>query len=179
MENRGEIAKIVAALLLPQVGGFVNGRNTRKEITGWYNQLKFPSFKPPNWIFGPVWTTLYTGMGYASYLVWKTGGGFNGDAKFPLILYGTQLALNWAWTPIFFGMHELKWSFVEILALTGSVAATGIAFYQTNKLAGYLFVPYFAWCAFASALNYSIYKLNTTQGSTAKIEDVTNSPKEK
>lgn len=179
MENKSELVKIAGAVLLPQLGGFVNGKLTRNEITGWYNQLTFPSFRPPNWLFGPVWVSLYTGMGYASYLVWKTGGGFSGPARFPLMLYGTQLALNWAWTPIFFGMHQLKWSAVEIVALTTSVAATGIAFYEIDKLAGYLFIPYFAWCAFASVLNYSIYKLNTPNASTATIEEVTDESKQK
>uniref|UniRef100_A0A2M4AG45 Putative peripheral-type benzodiazepine receptor n=1 Tax=Anopheles triannulatus TaxID=58253 RepID=A0A2M4AG45_9DIPT len=176
----GTVAKIGAAVVLPQLGGFVNGYLTRREIEVWYSTLKFPSFRPPNWVFGPVWTTLYASMGYASYVVWKTGGGFSGPARIPLILYGTQLALNWAWTPIFFSYHQLKWSVVEIVALTSSVAATGVAFYGIDRLAGLLFVPYFAWCAFASVLNYSIYKLNTpSKGNSATITEITDSEKEK
>jgi translocator protein len=102
--------QIAGAAILPNLGGWAGGFLTSKNIkSGWYESLKFPPCRPPNYVFGPVWTTLYSSMGYASYVVWKKGGGFSGAAKGPLTLYAAQLALNWAWTPIFFHMHELKW----------------------------------------------------------------------
>jgi translocator protein len=107
---RKPAVQIAGAVILPQVGGWINGLYARDGIKVWYQNLKHPSFRPPDYIFGPVWTALYSGMGYASYVVYKQGGGFNGPARFPLMLYGAQLALNWAWTPIFFHYHELKWA---------------------------------------------------------------------
>lgn len=101
--------QLAGAILLPVMGGWVSGLQTKKHIKTWYEALEKPELRPPNWAFPPVWTALYTGMGYASYVVWKQGNGFNGPARIPLILYGTQLALNFAWTPLFFGKHDLKW----------------------------------------------------------------------
>ncbi|XP_041072318.1 translocator protein-like isoform X3 [Carcharodon carcharias] len=92
--------------VLPNAGA-ISAYITQKEIPGWYATLKKPSWCPPNWVFGPVWTTLYTGMGYGSYLVWKELGGFSDKALIPLGLYGIQLVLNWAWPPIFFGAHKM------------------------------------------------------------------------
>lgn len=106
--------QIAGAMLLPNVGGFVNGKLTVSNLKPWYASLNKPKLNPPNWIFGPVWTSIYTAMGYASYLVWRDGGGFeltlgNDPAKYALTLYGTQLILNWAWTPLFFHYHSFKW----------------------------------------------------------------------
>ena len=104
-----EILKIAAAIAVPQIGGLVGAFLILPELMGWYQRLNFPPIVPPNWVFPPVWTILNAGMGYASYLVWKDGGGFDGTARLPLIMYGTQLVLNWAWTPLFFKLHKLKW----------------------------------------------------------------------
>lgn len=97
------------AIILPNIGGWAGGFITKSNIKPWYEGLKAPAWAPPSAVFGPVWTTLYCGMGYASYVVYNKGGGFSGAAKLPLSLYAAQLALNWAWTPIFFHYHEMKW----------------------------------------------------------------------
>jgi benzodiazapine receptor len=109
--------QIGAAILLPNIGGWASGIITRKHLKSWYQTLNLPKYRPPNAAFPIAWTSLYTSMGYASYLVWKNGGGFGGAARFPLMLYGAQFALNMAWTPLFFGMHELKWVSLKIKIL--------------------------------------------------------------
>lgn len=106
--------QIAAAVILPNIGGFINGRITFPQIPTWYAKLNKPSFRPPNWVFGPVWTSLYTAMGYASYLVYRdagfgTGGGASSAGQVALGLYGAQLTLNMAWSPLFFHFHSFKW----------------------------------------------------------------------
>lgn len=95
MGDKSEWLKIAGAMFLPNIQGFTLSRSLeyRKTLREWYPTLKFPPYRPPNYLFAPVWTSLYCGMGYASYLVYKAGGGFTGDARLPLALYGTQLAL--------------------------------------------------------------------------------------
>lgn len=152
--------RAVGAILLPNVGGIASSLIVRKEIKTWYETLKRPDWRPPNYMFGPIWTTLYCGMGYASYLVWRDGGGFQGLARTPLVFYASQLALNWAWSPIFFGAHKLDWALYEICALWLTVSACSYKFYGINKTAAYLMIPYLAWLSLATALNYVIYRDN-------------------
>ncbi|XP_049842783.1 translocator protein-like isoform X1 [Schistocerca gregaria] len=128
----------------------------------WYDRLRKPRWTPPRWAYAPVWSALYAAMGYASYLVWRDGAGFPGPARLPLVLYGSQLVLNWLWGPIFFGARNIPWSLADITLLWANVAACGYSFYGVNAVAGYLFVPYFLWMTLAAALNYQIYKLNCT-----------------
>ncbi|KAL4232701.1 hypothetical protein ACF0H5_007389 [Mactra antiquata] len=146
--------KPVAAILIPNIGGFAGNIYTRPAIkpktpgeVSWYMALKKPSFNPPNWIFPPVWTGLYCSMGYASYMIWRDGGGFSGDAKLPLACYGASLALNWAWSPLFFGAKKLGWALVDIVGLWGSIVACIVTFHQVNGTAAHLLFPYLGWMA--------------------------------
>lgn len=124
----------------------------------WYSTLKKPSWNPPGWIFGPVWSALYTMMAVAAWLVWNRGG-FAAQGR-PLRLFLTQLVLNAAWTPLFFGLHCPGAAFAEITLLWLAIAATLAAFRPVHQAAAWLLVPYLAWVSFAAALNFTLWRLN-------------------
>ena len=124
----------------------------------WYATLKKPSWNPPGWIFGPVWSALYTMMAVAAWLVWKRGG-FVAQRR-PLAQFLAQLVLNAAWTPLFFGLHRPGIAFVEIVLLWLAIAATLTAFQPVSRVAAWLLAPYLAWVSFAAALNFTLWQLN-------------------
>jgi benzodiazapine receptor len=124
-----------------------------------YTQLVRPGWAPPPSIFGPVWTVLYALMGIAAWLVWCVGGFL--AAKSALTLYLAQLALNALWSWLFFGWHHGALAFADIVVLWALIIATVISFWRIRPLAGALLVPYFLWVSFASALNYSVWQLNS------------------
>jgi translocator protein len=124
----------------------------------WYQSLNKPDWNPPAWLFGPVWTTLYTLMGIAAWLVWKEFG-FSG-AVAALSAFFVQLVLNGLWSQIFFGMQEPGWAFAEIILLLTAIVVTTILFFRKNRIAGWLMVPYIAWVSFATVLNGAIWILN-------------------
>jgi tryptophan-rich sensory protein len=125
----------------------------------WYATLKKPSWNPPDWIFGPVWSALYTMMAVAAWLVWKRGG-FAAQRR-PLTLFLVQLALNALWTPLFFGLHRPGLAFAEIVMLWLAIAATLAAFRPVSRPAAWLLVPYLAWVSFAAVLNFTLWRLNS------------------
>lgn len=124
----------------------------------WYMALEKPAWNPPSWVFGPAWTTLYILMAVAAWLVWRKAG-FSG-ARAALGLYLVQLALNMAWSGIFFGLRSPGWALVELVALWIAILFTTALFFRHSTLAGALMVPYLAWVAFAGALNAAIIRLN-------------------
>ena len=141
---------LAASLALPFVAGAIGSYFTFPNIVGWYASLVKPSFSPPNWIFGPVWTGLYILMGISLYLVWK---------KY-LKLFLLHLGLNAFWSIAFFGMHNIALAFATIIALWAVIVYMIAKFYEVNKLASYLLIPYILWVTFALLLNLSILVLN-------------------
>jgi translocator protein len=125
---------------------------------GWYATLAKPSWNPPGWLFGPVWTLLYTMMGVAAWLVWRRGGWTR--QRRSLGLYLLQWTLNALWTPLFFGLQRPGLALVEITVLVLSVVATLTSFWKTRRSAGLLMLPYALWVAFAAVLNFTIWRLN-------------------
>ena len=126
--------------------------------SSWYKGINKPSFNPPSWIFGPVWTLLFTLMGVSLYLVWTSS---NSNIKLiALIFFVIQFFFNVAWSYFFFGLGNPLYSFIEILFLLVLIFLTAFYFFKVNKIAGYLLIPYFLWVSFAAFLNYSILRLN-------------------
>lgn len=121
----------------------------------WYADLTKPEWNPPSWIFGPVWTLLYLMMAVAAWLVWKRVGWHRA-----LVFYFIQLLLNAAWTPIFFGAHELGWALVVIILMWFAILLTIRTFFQISKPAGWMLAPYLAWVTFATFLNFTLWRMN-------------------
>jgi benzodiazapine receptor len=124
----------------------------------WYAGLDKPFFTPPPWVFGPVWTTLYTLMGGAAWRVWRAAG--LSGARVALGLFAGQLAANAAWSPIFFGMHRMDLAFAVIAGMWLLIAATIVAFDRHDRVAAWMMAPTLAWVSVASALNLGLWWLN-------------------
>jgi tryptophan-rich sensory protein len=132
---------------------------TMQGMPQWYDSLARPAFSPPNWVFGPVWSLLYLMMAIAAWLVWRNPPGQ--ARRTALLLFALQLALNVAWSGLFFGLRSPGLAFVEIVFLWGAILATLLAFWRINVTAGGLLVPYLAWVTFAGVLNFAFWWLNS------------------
>ena len=151
---------LIISILLAQTAGIIGSLFTAQSVTTWYVALEKPFFNPPTWVFGPVWITLYTLMGIAAYLVWKKRAKQSKKVRKALTLYAIQLVLNALWSIIFFGYHVMGWAVVEIVILLMAIILTPRAFWNIDKRAGWLFIPYIAWVSFASILNISLWLIN-------------------
>lgn len=124
----------------------------------WYGTINKPSFTPPGWVFGPVWTALYIAMAVAVWLVSRRDG-WRAN-RLAISLYVVQLVFNALWSWIFFGQQEIGWALVNIVALWATIVVVMILFWRRNRSAGWLMLPYVLWVSFASFLNYSLWTLN-------------------
>lgn len=131
---------------------------TNTSVDNWYASLSKPSWNPPNWLFGPVWTTLYIAMAVSAWLVWRQQG--LSAVDWPMFLFVLQLALNAIWSGLFFGLRSPGWAFFEILALWFAIVGVIIAFHRVSRPAALLLVPYLGWVSFATVLNWTIWRMN-------------------
>jgi tryptophan-rich sensory protein len=158
MKNNN-VSKAILAILICQAAGIVGSFFTMPSIATWYAGLVKPVFSPPNWIFAPVWTTLFTLMGISAFLIWRAGLNRR-EVKIALAVFIGQLVLNTCWSIIFFGLHSPMAAFFEIIVLWSFILASIILFAKISKLAAVLLVPYILWVSFAAVLNYFIWRLN-------------------
>ncbi len=153
------LVRLIVAVLVCQLVGVLGSIFTVPSIPTWYASINKPAFIPPNWIFAPVWTTLFALMGIAAFLVWERGIK-KPEVKSALMVFGVQLALNLLWSVLFFGLQAPLYALIEIVILWLAILWTIIRFYRISKLAGWLLVPYILWVSFASFLNLSVWWLN-------------------
>jgi len=147
--------KLIISVVICQMAGVIGSIFTTSAIPRWYAKLKKPSFNPPNWVFGPVWTLLFLMMGISLYIVWNTG-----ITQLALIAFAAQLILNILWSIIFFGFKSPKYALIEIVALWITIFFTIISFYGISAIAALLLVPCLLWVTFAAILNYFVWVLN-------------------
>jgi len=153
------IIKFIVAIGVCQLAGFVGSIFTTPSIPTWYAALRKPAFNPPNWIFGPVWTSLFVLMGIAAFIVWNKGLDRKG-VKAALLLFIIQLVLNMLWSYLFFTLHSPLYAFVEIIILWLAILLTMVKFFPISRAAGYLLLPYILWVSFAAVLNFTLFRLN-------------------
>ena len=151
--------KLIVSLLACQAAGAIGGFFTARKIPTWYAGLVKPSFNPPSWVFGPVWTLLYLLMGYALYLVWREPEDLPGRTM-AMSFFVLQLFLNTLWSYFFFGLQKPWLALGEMALLWAAILASLLSFYPLSQQAGWLLTPYLAWVSFAFALNLSIARLN-------------------
>lgn len=155
-----KISRIAIVVIICLAVGYLSGMVTRASITTWYPTLVKPSFNPPNWIFAPVWTSLYVMMGVAAGLIWNQITTQKATVTKALQFFIIQLVLNALWSYLFFGLHNLMLATIEVVLLWLMIFETYSQFAKINKTASYLMLPYLAWVSFASVLTASIWWLN-------------------
>lgn len=165
---RKDSLRLGISIAIPLMAGAIGSIFTSESVSTWFQTIEKPSFSPPNWFFGPVWTTLYVMMGISLFLVWRATTStttFTKDRRSrkisAFIAFGSQLILNVSWSFLFFGLRSPQFAFVEIIILLISIVVTIVIFSKISKLAAILMLPYAGWVTFASFLNLQIWLLNS------------------
>ncbi|PIR63241.1 MAG: TspO protein [Candidatus Pacebacteria bacterium CG_4_9_14_3_um_filter_40_12] len=159
-KSKTNVPLLLSSILLSQLAGAIGSIFTASSIPTWYATLTKPFFNPPNWLFGPVWITLYTLMGIALYIVWNKANASKKKNYFPVWLFLAHLVINTLWSIIFFGVKDLLAALLTIFLLWGMIFALIKMFYKIEKKAAYLLYPYLAWVSFATLLNAALLLLN-------------------
>jgi len=157
--NRTQVTKLLVSIILPLSLGAIAGMFTSQSVPEWYATLNRPSFNPPNWIFGPVWTILYILMGISLFLIWKQN--VSKERNRAILVFLIQLLLNFGWSFIFFYFNKIGLALVEIILLWINIVIMLVLFYRIKPMAAYINIPYLLWVTFATLLNVSFYFLNT------------------
>jgi len=156
--KKESVIKLVIAVLVCQLAGLAGAIYTSGALTTWYASLQKPSFTPANWIFAPVWISLFLLIGISLWLVWQKEKKKNINAAF--VFFSIQLVLNAMWSAFFFGMRNPLYALIDIALLWLAILATILSFRKISKPAAYLLVPYILWVTFAAVLNFCIWRLN-------------------
>lgn len=149
---------LVTVPLIVVLGSFMGIVSNSGNANGWYQQLSQPSFQPPGWAFGVAWTILYTMMGLALAMILNARGAAGRGAA--ITIFTLHLILNYAWSPLFFGAHQVTAAFYLLLTILAGALVSTALFWRIRRTAGLLMLPYLAWLCFASALNFETDRLN-------------------
>jgi len=158
MARRSSGLGLLAFLGITAAAAAAGARSTGKGGEIWYRLLRKPSFNPPPWVFGPVWTTLYGLMAVSAHRIWRKPS--SPDRTRALAIWATQLGLNGIWSPLFFGKHRPRAALVDLIGLAAAIAAYIRAASKLDRAAGALMAPYLAWVGFAGVLNAEIVRRN-------------------
>lgn len=153
-ELLGLVAFVALCLGISAIGGWI----TAESVGAWYRTLQKPVFNPPDWVFAPVWTVLYLMIAVAGWRVWRAHG--MAGARAAMVAYAVQLALNLAWSFLFFGGRMIGVALTEIVLLLAAIIVNAVLFWRIDRVAGWLLAPYAAWVAFAGVLNLALWHLN-------------------
>ena len=153
-----DIGKLLISIILPLSIGAIAGIFTARAIPEWYATLNQPSFNPPNWVFGPVWTTLYIILGISLFMIWKLPA--SKERNLAILVFIVQLVLNFCWSFFFFYFKMIGLALIDLLTLWTMIVVMLVRFYKLKPIAAYINIPYLLWVTFATMLNAAYFFLN-------------------